>query len=451
MGGSSRALAAAAAVSIGFATAAGAATVFATAAGFALPPCPHSPATRVTTTSSANTTTTIVAFTYVLTTMPPAIGATPFGSAAKGPSKPAHARRSLPCSLSSVARMRSSASLRRDLTVAAGIPCARASSAAVKPSENRSSTVDRSGSCSSSTNRPTRCCIWARATSCSGDAPSSVAGTACSLRSRRARPRAVIRARFRATPPSHGRSGPSRLGGRAIATSYVSCTRSSAPPSPTSARARRVNHSVCARSSSAAGAEPAIPPILPLPSKVLPWQRQSSGCASDIGSPTMAIDVRRSRVESAGLIAADFNHDGDPDVAGVTFTPSSVHVGLGKGDGTFLADQAFTVADYPQYLQAADLIADGNIDLVTVNRNVQGSVPVGNLSELLGNGDGTFQTARTVSVGGEPTTVVAADFNGAGNLDLAVGNIGTATPQISLLKGHGDGSFDPEVMIGAGT
>lgn len=177
----------------------------------------------------------------------------------------------------------------------------------------------------------------------------------------------------------------------------------------------------------------------------------SAQCVRGNGDGTFQTPTSSVFGGSSYLIAADFNHDGNPDVAGVTFTPSSVHVGLGKGDGTFLADQAFTVADYPQYLQAADLNADGNIDLVTVNRNVQGSVPVGNLSVLLGNGDGTFQTARTVSVGGEPTTVVAADFNGDGNLDLAVGNIGTATPQISLLKGHGDGSFDPEVMIGAGT
>ena len=60
----------------------------------------------------------------------PPSSARPIGSGARSP---AHARRSPRCSVSSVARIRSSASFSRERTVAAGMPCARAISAALMP------------------------------------------------------------------------------------------------------------------------------------------------------------------------------------------------------------------------------------------------------------------------------------------------------------------------------
>ena len=61
---------------------------------------------------------------------------------------------------------------------------------------------------------------------------------------------------------------------------------------------------------------------------------------------------------------------------------------------------------------------------------------------LLGNGDGTFQLATEYAVGAEPGSPVAADFNGDGNLDLAVVNF--HSDDVSVLLGNGDGTFaDP--------
>ena len=44
------------------------------------------------------------------------------------------------------------------------------------------------------------------------------------------------------------------------------------------------------------------------------------------------------------------------------------------------------------------------------------------MSVLLGNGDGTFQPQVTYAVGSDPDAIVAGDFNGDGQLDLAVAN-----------------------------
>ena len=64
-----------------------------------------------------------------------------------------------------------------------------------------------------------------------------------------------------------------------------------------------------------------------------------------------------------------------------------------------------------------DFNGDGNLDLAVANE-VSGTVAV-----LLGNGNGTFAAATTFSTGGsDPDSLAVGDFNGDGKLDLAVAN-----------------------------
>jgi len=62
-----------------------------------------------------------------------------------------------------------------------------------------------------------------------------------------------------------------------------------------------------------------------------------------------------------------------------------------------------------------------------------------NISVLLGNGDGTFQAARTFPVGNRLEFVAVGDFNGDGKLDVAVASYNTNT--VGVLLGNGDGTF----------
>src|SRR5262245_7108023 len=78
-------------------------------------------------------------------------------------------------------------------------------------------------------------------------------------------------------------------------------------------------------------------------------------------------------------VAADFNGDGRPDLAGTGAT--TVAVMLNNGDGTFQPKVAFPVGGPPQDLDAGDFNGDGRIDLaVTINS------PQVFLSLLIGNG-----------------------------------------------------------------
>jgi len=58
---------------------------------------------------------------------------------------------------------------------------------------------------------------------------------------------------------------------------------------------------------------------------------------------------------------------------------------------------------------------DGRLDLV--------SSMFGNISVLLGNGDGTFQAPVDYSAGPVPFFIAVGDLNADGNLDLAVANL----------------------------
>lgn len=143
---------------------------------------------------------------------------------------------------------------------------------------------------------------------------------------------------------------------------------------------------------------------------------------------------------SAGAVVGDFNGDGKLDVAvasgGSTVYPGSgVTVSLGKGDGTFTqaSSSPISLGQSLSAIVAADFSGDGKLDLAVTDA-------VGNaVIILLGNGDGTFEAPTAIPVGNGPVAIIAADLNNDGKLDLAVANYGDGT--ITLLLGNGDGTF----------
>jgi len=117
----------------------------------------------------------------------------------------------------------------------------------------------------------------------------------------------------------------------------------------------------------------------------------------------------------------------------------NVSVLLGKGDGTFLKPVAYRFGQYedPTAVALGDFNGDGNVDLAVTTFH-SNSVRV-----LLGRGDGTFSPPKSFLVGSEGAgAVVTADFNGDGILDLAV--LTGSYPKsghAAVLLGNGDGSF----------
>jgi FG-GAP-like repeat len=152
-------------------------------------------------------------------------------------------------------------------------------------------------------------------------------------------------------------------------------------------------------------------------------------------------------------IAVDLNGDGRLDLAGLGTKTAAVL--LSTGDGTFGPRSEFPVADFAQDLAAGDFDRDGRQDLmVTINS------PTVSLSLLKGNGNGTFQAPVNFpnSTGLDSPTIVTADVNNDGLLDVLVGHaIGCFTAPcvvgrtVSVMIGNGDGTFQPTQEVDVGT
>jgi hypothetical protein len=204
----------------------------------------------------------------------------------------------------------------------------------------------------------------------------------------------------------------------------------------------------------------------------------------------------------------DFNKDGVIDIAvtyftGSTETASHLQILLGDGAGGFNPGQNIVINPQCNNIRANDLNKDGNLDLILAGAgaendagvfvstylgdghgtfanhqvidlgtgSIKGQIALGDFNEdgnidfcyplssngierhhpstalliFLGDGTGNFTQGQTVTVGNEPGSTWAADFNKDGHIDIACSNRTDAT--LSILFGNGNGTFTTHATI----
>jgi streptogramin lyase len=163
----------------------------------------------------------------------------------------------------------------------------------------------------------------------------------------------------------------------------------------------------------------------------------------------------------SSVAAGDFNGDGIPDLVVTNYTSGTLSVLLGNADGTYEAPVNYAHPEPgPWSVAVADANGDGIPDLLVVNYTPPDPCF---LVTWLGNGDGTFRLYD----GDPPDTcpqpppphppipwwppqpIVVGDFNGDGQVDVALPDYADNAVWVGL--GNGRGGFQSGLLYAAGS
>ncbi len=146
------------------------------------------------------------------------------------------------------------------------------------------------------------------------------------------------------------------------------------------------------------------------------------------------------------IAVADFNGDGNLDIAVANRSSNDISVLLGKGNGTFATEVKYTAGTGgpdPDSIVAADVNGDGKPDLIVADLGTK------SISVFINTGTGTFNPAVIYKVGNSPTAVAVADLNGDTFPDIAVTN--SADNTVTILTNNGSGIFTATGLYSTGT
>jgi hypothetical protein len=162
-------------------------------------------------------------------------------------------------------------------------------------------------------------------------------------------------------------------------------------------------------------------------------------CLLSFGNP-----VTTSVYQPTALAVADVNGDGRPDA--ITLSQGAgVLVYLDKGNGHFSYYRQYFPGgtNTPTALAVADVNGDGKPDIITANDPGNGiffgATP--SISVFLGNGDGTFQSARTSFVlSSDSYSLAVGYFKGNGPPDIVAAGYNSVTVMLNYNL-YGGGYF----------
>jgi hypothetical protein len=155
-----------------------------------------------------------------------------------------------------------------------------------------------------------------------------------------------------------------------------------------------------------------------------------------------------------GIVVADFTGDGFEDVVTAdmgfpgfgTTVSLLVHNGQSGPGAGFLAPRSFEVGKFPEVVRAGDFDGDGDLDLA-VGRDTGTTADAGVAVLMNEDGAGSFGPPALYDLGGTDSIGTSAlavdDLDRDGDLDL----IGSGSGSVGYRLGNGDGTFGPLVRL----
>jgi hypothetical protein len=150
------------------------------------------------------------------------------------------------------------------------------------------------------------------------------------------------------------------------------------------------------------------------------------------------------------VVAADLDGDGDVDLATANEVENTVSVLFNRGNITFTLPLTFNVGDRPFNIVADDFDGNGSIDLATSDF---GSSTV---SVLRNSGNGFFAPAVLYETNANPATMTSGDIDGDGDSDVVMRNSvffddgDRQGNSISVLLNNGDATFNSPISFTVG-
>jgi hypothetical protein len=135
------------------------------------------------------------------------------------------------------------------------------------------------------------------------------------------------------------------------------------------------------------------------------------------------------------VFPADFDTDGYYDLVVANSGDSTITILMNQGDGAFILDSVYQVDHTPVCVSSADLDGDGDFDVVVACTNWGHSIYI-----LENNGDATFLVKQVISISGI-SSFFLADLDKDGDCDIAALMGDGSEGGVYIYKNYGNGTF----------
>jgi len=145
--------------------------------------------------------------------------------------------------------------------------------------------------------------------------------------------------------------------------------------------------------------------------------------------------------QPTAIASGDFDGDSKPDIAVAKaatneVATNEVAVLFNDGEGGLLDPVVYAVGLSPESIVAADFNEDGNLDIAVAARNDS------KLGVLVNHGDGTFAPATSYAMGFGPVSLVSGEFVAGSGPDVAaVNTTAGSTNSLAVLVNDGQAAF----------